>query len=290
LWPVVSFVLRHLTILTRDKDRIWNGFGTLVSHNHTLMKSLYKTFFKPLSIAILLITVSISAYAQTVTKYYDVNWGEVAKERAVYYGEYIKEGDTYTYTAYSVKSKGIRSKGMYADTSFAKPIGLILGYNDKGKLIDSTLYEEGVAVDVYHYYDNGQLEVHYYVPVTTRKAVTEAYNEAGGRIKNYVYMKEAEFKGGDAGWAAYLVKNVNKEFVVKKKGDPTTVTVHVQFAINETGQVIQPKVIRSSGLTYIDKDATAVIGASPQWSNAIMYNKPVKVYRIQPMTYVLKDK
>lgn len=253
------------------------------------MKSTHNTL-KPFFIAILLITASTYTQAQTVTRYYDANWGEVAKERAVYYGEYIKEGDAYKYTAYSVKSNGIRSKGLYGDTSFAKPMGLILGYNDKGKLIDSTLYEEGVPVDVYHYFDNGQLEVHYYVPVTTGKGVTEAYNEAGGRVKNYVYMREAEFKGGDAAWKAYIAKNVNKEFSVKKKADDAVVTVHVQFAINEQGQVVQTKVLKSSGLTYVDKDATGVISASPLWSNAILYNKPVKVYRVQPITYQLKAK
>jgi TonB family protein len=245
---------------------------------------------RPFFIAVLLIIAASYTQAQTVTKYYDIHWGETSKDRAVYYGEYIKEGDTYNYTAYSVKSNGIRSKGVYGDTSFAKPIGLVLGYNDKGKLIDSTLHENGVPVDVYHYYDNGQLEVHYYVPVTTGKGVTEAYDEAGGKIKNYVYMKEAEFKGGDAGWKAYLIKNLAKEFTVKKKGDPTTVTVHIQFVISETGQVIQPKVLKSSGLTYIDREAIGVISASPQWSNAVFYNKPVKAYRVQPMTYILKDK
>ena len=108
----------------------------------------------------------------------------------------------------------------------------------------------------------------------------------GKKIKNYIYSKEAEFKGGGRAWNNYIAKNVNTEF--KSKGrEEEIVKVRILFAVNETGNTANIKVIESSGNKQVDNDAIRVIQASPVWNNALYLNKPVKVYRIQPISYVL---
>ena len=59
--------------------------------------------------------------------------------------------------------------------------------------------------------------------------------------------------------------------------------------MDENGSVIKLKVFKSSGNKVVDKDALRIISESPELNNAILYNQPVKVIRIQPFTYDLKS-
>ena len=62
----------------------------------------------------------------------------------------------------------------------------------------------------------------------------------------------------------------------------------MQFVIDENGDVIRPKIIKSSGFKNVDNDALRVIADSPKWTNCVQYNKPVKSVRVQPISYILQ--
>jgi TonB family protein len=126
----------------------------------------------------------------------------------------------------------------------------------------------------------------YYLPDDKKEAVTEGYDESGKRIKNYIFEKEAEFKGGLKAWVSYIKKNSAKDLTVKAD-EQVTATVVVEFIIDESGYVIAPKIRKSSGYKSVDNDALHVIADSPTWKNAIQFNQPVKAYRLQPFTYIL---
>ena len=223
-----------------------------------------------------------------MVKYYDEDVSPAPKERSTYYAEFVKLGDRYNVTIYWTASNALNGKMICADTSLSKPVGLALSYYKNGRTEDSTFFDDdSKVINRYHYYPNRQLELHYYFPDGQTQPVIEAYDETGKKIKNYIYEKEAEFKGGDKAWNSYLIKNANTELRAPGNTD-VTATVKVLFAVNEFGFTAKPKVIESSGITSVDRDAIRVILASPQWNNAIQFNKPVKVYRIQPITYQLK--
>ena len=229
----------------------------------------------------------LNAQDKTV-KYYDEDFGVVSKERSTYYAETVNQGGRYNVTFYWTQSNALSGKAIYADTGFSKPIGLVLSYYKNGRTEDSSFYnDDSKLTNRYHYYQNRQLELHYFVPAGQTEPVMEAYDETGKKIKNYIYEKEAEFKGGEKAWHAFLLKNLNTELKAPGRSD-VTATVKVLFAVNEFGFTVKPKIIESSGITAVDRDAMRVILASPQWNNAILLNKPVKVYRIQPITYQLK--
>lgn len=236
-----------------------------------------------------LIVSFLSAGAQeTIIQYFDTDWGPTSKERAVYYTTFIKQGDVYKTTTYYVKGNIIQGRSTYADTIMAKPIGERTTYYKSGKLEDSVIYKpDGQIFEAFHYYENEQLGGHFYTIETTKKDVTEGFDENGVKIKNYILGQEAEFKGGDEAWKAYLLKNVRKDILVRGTAQQT-VTVLIQFYIDPGGNVSGAKVQKSSGVVLVDKDAVGVVTSSPPWKNAIQYNKPVKVYRLQPITYVLE--
>lgn len=252
-------------------------------NSNCLFKILLTTFLLP---------AYICTHAQNaIIKYYDADWAETSKEKAVYYNEYIKEGSNYKCISYWVKTNAIQGRAFFPDTVTKKPIGTAVSYYKNGNLEDSVVYDDaGNTKDAYHYYENKQLAAHYYVPANEKEGVKEGFDESGKKIKNYVYAREAEFKGGDKAWRSYIQKNVSTDLYNTKGAGEATVSVSVQFVIDENGYAIRPKVISSSGISAVDRDAIRVISNSPQWNNALLYNKPIKVYRVQPFTYVLAAK
>jgi hypothetical protein len=243
-------------------------------------------FLKLIAVFLFLLTFCANAQ-QSITKYYDADWMASTKDKATYYAEFVKQDTAYKCQSYWMGSDILRAKSTFADTTFAKAIGIQLRYYKNGNVEDSTLYDDnGQIAYTYHYHPNKQLAI-YFVPDGKPGATTEAYDESGKKIKNYVYMKEAEFKGGEKAWHSYLLKNITKDFQHTKDNTELTVKVHVQFIVDENGYVTKPTILKSSGLNFVDRDAQRVILSSPVWKNAVLMNKPVKAYRVQPFTYIL---
>jgi protein TonB len=226
----------------------------------------------------------LNAAAQKITKYYDKDWAETSPDKAVYYAEFVKQGGVYKCTSYFAGTKVVRGRSTYPDTTMANPVGSQTLYTKRGKVEDSIYYADGKAVQLYHYYPNGKLAVHYYLPDNKKEGITEGYDEDGNKIKNYIAMREAEFKGGDKAWQAYLKKNIGKNLDTKVEGE---VKVQIEFVVDENGSVSKAKVLKSSGSKEVDNDALRVISESPEWHSAILYNQPVKAYRVQAITYDL---
>jgi TonB family protein len=226
--------------------------------------------------------------AQTkVTKYYDANWVETPREKAAFYADFIKDGAYYNCTSYWINTKTVRGKSTYPDTLMQFPVGLQVLYFKNGNVEDSSFFESKELKYSYYYYPNKQLAAHYYLPENKKEGKSEGYDESGKRIKNYIFQKEAEYKGGQKAWVAYINKNAPKDLTVKGITGEVTVKVSVEFIIDESGYVISPKIFKSSGYKNVDNEALQIIANSPAWYNAIQYNKPVKAYRVQPLTFVL---
>jgi protein TonB len=237
---------------------------------------------------ILLIIDSFYLNAQSkVTKYYDANWMEVSKDKAVFYADFIKEGNNYNCTSYWINTTTVRGKSTFPNTVMQFPIGIQVLYFKNGHIEDSSLFENKEIKYSYHHYSNNQLAVHYYVPDNKNEGIAEGYDEAGNKIKHYIFQKEADFKGGPKAWVAYINKNATLDLPVK--GDSTiTAKVQVEFIVDENGDVLKPKILKSSGYKSVDNDALRLIANSPQWNYGILYNKPIKSYKIQPISYILK--
>lgn len=226
-------------------------------------------------------------YAQTITKHYDVDWQEVNPGKAMYYAEFTKVETGYKCLSYWKSTKNKREESFYADTSMSAPNGLQKVYHKNGNLEDSILFNaEGKVTEAYHYYGNRQLECHYIASGNGTGTVKEAYDESGAKIKNYLYARSAEPKGGVKGWQSFLQKNASKELT---SGDENSrkAKLQIRFIIDEEGNVIKAKVIESSGMKAVDQDAVRVVLESPRWTPAVYKNKPIRFPLTLPITYEL---
>lgn len=225
---------------------------------------------------------------EKIVRYFDKNWIPTDSTKATYYAEFVKKEEVYECRSYWLRSNSLCGESTFADTTFEKPLGTQRRFFENGKLEDSVLYKNGLVAEHFHYYKNGKLQVHY-KNRDDQKPLVEAFDASGNVDKEFIYEKDATFKGGDHAWFNYLKKNTTSDFskIATPGNEEINATVQVQFIINEFGVVITPKIYKSSGFDYLDKDALRVIGTSPIWNNAISMNKPIKVYRIQPVTYIL---
>ncbi len=217
--------------------------------------------------------------AQKITIYYDNNWAVTVSEKATYYADFEKSGNMYQCISYWMTGNKLRGKSTYPDTLMMHPVGSQVLYFQNGHVEDSTFYSGEKRLYEYHYYSNGQLAAHYYIPDGKDEGVAEGFDEEGKKVKNYVYEKEAEFKGGQKAWQQYIQKNVSKDLKIKGEGD-VTAEVQVQFIVNQEGEVSAAKILKSSGYSQVDKDALRVIKECPAWKAAIQFNRPVNAYRV----------
>ena len=237
-----------------------------------------------------LLSVAFSTItAQTkLTKYYLSNWLETTSDKAIYNADFVKNGANYDCTSYWANTKTVRGKSTFADTTMLHPVGLQVLYFKNGHVEDSSFYDNDELKYSFHYYPNNQLAAHYYLPENKKEGTAEGYDESGKKIKNYIFQKEAEFKGGQKAWVSYIIKNAPTDLSEKEITGPVTVTVNVEFIVDENGYVVMPKIIKSSGYKNVDNEALQIIANSPTWKNAIQYNNPVRAYRMQPLTFELK--
>ncbi|MEO9032258.1 MAG: energy transducer TonB [Ginsengibacter sp.] len=223
----------------------------------------------------------------SITKFYDADWAATSKEKATFYADFVKVGNNYSCTSYWINTTIVKGRSTFEDTLMQSAKGLQVLYFKNGHVEDSSFIENKQAIYSYHYYPNNKLAAHYYIPANSKEGVSEGYDESGNIIKHYVFQKVAEFKGGQKAWANYLTKNATSNLPVK--GDTiVTASVAVQFIVDENGDILKPKIYKSSGYKNVDNDALRLIADSPQWNSGILYNKPVKNYKVQPISYMLQ--
>ena len=108
-------------------------------------------------------------------------------------------------------------------------------------------------------------------------------NKGNVQSKNCYYEKEAEFKGKEK-WGSFLGTAMTNLAPKAYWNGEFWGTVMVSFAIDTDGSVVDVS-IWSSTESRLNDAAINIIKSSPKWEPAIQYNRPVKAFRKQPMTF-----
>lgn len=236
------------------------------------------------------LSITLSAQNSILIKYYDALWNPTSKDSAFYFTEFVPKDRIYDCTSYWMKSKKIFCKSTYADTLFARPLGLLLRYHENGQVQDSAYYDEnGQPKYIYHYYSSGKLWAHYSYDRDSKKETAEGFDEQGKAIKGFIYLKEAEFPGGLEAWSNYLAANVNTKVPIKNGAPNGAFEVVIAFVVNKSGYVSDVEAKTSYGYG-MEEEAMRVIKRSPRWRPLILLGKPENAFRRQPITFVISDK
>ena len=225
---------------------------------------------------------------QSMIKYYDAFWSPTSKDSAYYYTEFVKQDSLYNCSSYWVGTRKLNCKSVYADTLFTQPRGLLVRYYESGQLQDSSyFYENGELKNTYHYYPSGKLWAHYSYDNRTKQGTSEGFDYKGRRIKEFVYMKEAEFPEGNDAWLSFLSQNLKTNVPLKNDAPAGVYKVVISFVIGTNGKVIDVKPETNFGYGMED-EAVRVIKKSPRWKPLILLGEVQNAYRRQPVTFLVE--
>lgn len=111
------------------------------------------------------------------------------------------------------------------------------------------------------------------------------FNEDGSEVKDTATANSKSIfkKNGDQGWQDYLNRKLywppNYKF-----SESGTVTVGVEFTIDENGKIIDPYIYLPFHPEF-DKIALEVVKNSPAWKPAVQHNRRIKATRRQPISF-----
>lgn len=235
--------------------------------------------------------------------------------------EYYRDGSLKTIgTFINGKKSGtwmrFHSNGMISDSSvFINGIqrGARLGWNKDGYQIDSSYFDDNGNGILISWYAGGRVSmIGYKVQDSLKQGKWQYFNRdgkvrfeqvfhAGKLIQSACYDesgnlleegacedKEADFKGGSTGWIKYLQKNLQPNVPVRMGAAPGSYKVLVLFVINTDGTVSDIEVQTRFGYG-MEEEALRIIKKSPKWVPAQQYGRPVRAYRLQPITFVVPN-
>lgn len=101
-----------------------------------------------------------------------------------------------------------------------------------------------------------------------------------------VAEEDARFPGGNAAFLHFLKENLQYPKEAKRMGYQGT--VHVQFVIEKNGELTDVVSLREVGYG-LDEEAIRVVELSPPWTPALQRGRPVRLKKIVPIKFRLRE-
>jgi hypothetical protein len=127
------------------------------------------------------------------------------------------------------------------------------------------------------------LSILFFIPVSISQVVVPADSAAFTKVE-----VEAAFPGGNTAWINFLKKNLNADIPVDNNAPSGLYPVVVQFIVGKDGTVTDIKAVTNNGYGTED-EVIRIIEKSGKWTPAMVNNKPVNAYRIQPVTFLTQE-
>lgn len=101
-------------------------------------------------------------------------------------------------------------------------------------------------------------------------------------------QEPVSFPGGEAGWRAYLERNLNLDVPVNNGADTGTYKVHVSFTVDKTGKLSNIKVEKDPGYGTA-AEVVRILSKGPNWNPATVNGKPVTSRFVKTVTFKVSD-
>ena len=182
---------------------------------------------------------------------------------------------------------GTPSDSLFFDEA-GKGIGR--GYNKDGSLRETGAYLDGKKEGpwTYYHFKGGHKSQDVVYKADSATSYTCYDDDGKMQTKDCIYEKEAVFKGGDKAWKTYLERRLSSANYPSafQRGQISGVII-IQFVVNSDGKIIDVKALNSIH-PDMDQIAINIIKDSPKWEPAVQYNRKVKAYRKQPITFATR--
>lgn len=186
--------------------------------------------------------------------------------------------------------------------------GLWENWDTTGHLTDSIIYDNGKKTDSakFYYYKNGVLQSYDFTDFKNdkfheifyndsgkiisetsfigQKGITKYYKDNGEEIDTVFTKKEIEasFPGGAYAWTKYISREIMKNLDLLYDNGSTGTCI-VKFTVDKDGSISNVEATTMQG-SLLARIAINAIIKGPKWIPAKQYGKPVKAFRLQPVT------
>ncbi len=242
-------------------------------------------------LAIMLLSLQVLAQEQVV-RYYDLNWDEVEKEKAVYYSTedlIPSQPPLISVTEYFMETGAKQSIIHYvaAAHNAGKKIkqGRRMIWNKEGQLVLRENYENNKLTDsLISYYASGNIKR---VELYKEDEMLGGYvfAEDGTQLPYYPFEEMPQFPGGDEAMFQFInrkIKFPRKAFRAKAFG-----TQIATFVVGADG-VVRDIEIKESLHPDIDLEVIRVLSLMPPWQPGRQDGKPVPVRYNIPINFGYK--
>lgn len=96
--------------------------------------------------------------------------------------------------------------------------------------------------------------------------------------------EEAYFPGGEQGWRQFLETSLNPAIPVDNGAPPGLYTVVIQFVVERDGRISDIRALTRHGFG-MENEVMRILRKSPRWVPAVQFQRPVRAYRKQPVTF-----
>lgn len=238
------------------------------------------------AILIVLMVFPLALYAQKETTYvyYNALWKPTVKDSAAFYTRQYWQQNLLHKETFRADSNIAIMAGSYLDSAAKTEQGFFTRYRS-GIIRDSIFFDKGVRKEGWFFYSNGKKKAYFHATAADVYDVQRGWDEEGKEIVPFVFSKPATFPGGDSAWKNYLVQALTANQPTEYVEGKISGVVWVQFSILADGTVSDVRIRTSSGHEALDQHAIEVIKNSPKWVPAIQFNKKVRFYQKQALTY-----
>ena len=138
--------------------------------------------------------------------------------------------------------------------------------------------------------NNGKEKIDFEVSFIGERGLLKEYDSTGTVKTDSVFSRqlvEPEFLSGEDGWRNFLQKTLNANVPVLNNAPDGKYTVIMGFIINKDGILDEIKAEYDPGYGMV-AEAMRVLKSSPKWLPASGYGKYQRVYRRQPITFLVE--
>ena len=234
-------------------------------------------------VVFLLAKASFAQQSVLDTTWFDSDWKEVSKKYANYYRTSQKTDKGFLISDYYLDGH----LQMVAEASQLSPLlknGKCTYYNKNQTKSSSGTYRNGQQLGSWIYYYDNQTDS----SVLTVAENGEKTYSRKSKLEDVFTVVEVmpEFPGGVQEMMKFIQTTIKypREAEVKKWTGKT----FVKFIVNESGNVVEPQIIKSSGYAILDNEAIRVIQLMPTWTPGMQNNKKVSVFFNIPFNFTLR--
>lgn len=223
--------------------------------------------------------------AQGDTTWFDSDWKETSKYRAIFYRLIKKTDKGFLVTdCYFNGNPQMIAEAIQVTPSIIKEGFCTYFYKNnikssKGNYINNK--KSGTWVEYFGCEKDSSI-------YTTLEDGTKEYT-LKSKYQDVFTMVEVmpEYPGGVSEMISFFSKSAKYPKEARKKG--WVGKSYLNFIVNEKGEITLPKIVKSSGYDILDEEALRVIKSMPNWSPGSQNGKNVLVSINVPFNFTLND-